>query len=129
MGIIWVSFKKQFLYVFFVFYFVGYVFILQRERNLLSFFGRPVIVVNVTAHWWCFWKLLWFWNLISNFYFFLFFIYSESGFPFIVVGQPLWFRLHVRCSFYHSIHKDNGGLCGTQTQVKKLRDLERKDYQ
>ena len=46
-----------------------------------------------------------------------------------MVGQALWFRLHVRCSFYHSIHKDNGGRGGTQSQVKKLRDLERKDYQ
>jgi len=48
----------------------------------------------------------------------------------IVVGQRLWFRLHVRCSFYHSIHKDNGGQSGTRSQVKKikLKDLERKDY-
>ena len=43
-----------------------------------------------------------------------------EGFLFIVVGQPLWFRLHVRCSFYHSIHKDNGGRGGTQSQVKKI---------
>lgn len=47
----------------------------------------------------------------------------KRRFLFIVVGQPLWFRLHVRCPFYHSIHKDNGGSCGTQSQVKKLRDL------
>jgi hypothetical protein len=50
----------------------------------------------------------------------------------IVVGQRLWFRLHVRCSFYHSIHKDNGGQSGTRSQVKKInknfKDLERKYY-
>ena len=47
---------------------------------------------------------------------------------FIVVGQSLWFRVHVRCSFYDSIHKDNGGRSGTRSQVKKLKDLERKYY-
>lgn len=41
------------------------------------------------------------------------------GVPFYsVVGQALWFRLHVRCSFYHSIHKDNGGRGGTNPKSK-----------
>lgn len=57
-------------------------------------------------------------------------IISFLFFLFIVVGQKLCFRLHVRCSFYHSIHKDNGGHSGTQSQVKKFeRDLEKeKDF-
>lgn len=41
-----------------------------------------------------------------------------------MVGQRLWFRLHVRCSFYHSIHKDNGGRGWVPIpSQKKLRDL------
>lgn len=45
---------------------------------------------------------------------------TEGVVSFIVVGQRLWFRIHVRCSFYHSIHKDNGGHDGSHTQVKKF---------
>lgn len=46
---------------------------------------------------------------------------------FIVVGQSLWFRHHVRCSFYHSIHKDNGGPRWVPIpKSKKMR--KRKDW-
>lgn len=40
--------------------------------------------------------------------YFLMFTKIYGLFLFIVVGQSLLFSLHVRCSFYHSIHKDNG---------------------